>query len=58
MILNDDVFHQLNQTLAATDALLASAYPGDDGRRQAVHTAMFLPISSASTPHNIGVKRR
>lgn len=47
MILNDDMFHQLNQTLAATDALLASAYPGDDGRRQAVHTA-YVPADQFS----------
>ncbi len=32
----------LDERLAATDALLESAYPGDDGRRQPVHT-VYVP---------------
>lgn len=42
MILNNNIHQQLDKTLAATDALLANAYPGDTGSRQAVHT-VYVP---------------
>jgi len=36
--LGEDVLTALDQRLAETDAFLARAYPGEDGRRQPVHT--------------------
>ena len=47
MILNDTTFRKLDQVLAGTDALLADAYPGDDGRRQPVHT-VYVPADQFS----------
>jgi citrate lyase beta subunit len=40
--LSDPFLTRLDATLAGTDALLASAFPGDDGRRQPVHT-VYVP---------------
>jgi uncharacterized protein DUF6986 len=40
--LPDAVLAAIEDRLAATDALLASAYPGDDGSRQPVHT-VYVP---------------
>lgn len=40
--LTDDALAAIEDRLAATDRLLADAYPGDDGRRQPVHT-VYLP---------------
>ncbi|CAM3195227.1 DUF6986 family protein [Tsukamurella hominis] len=40
--LSDDALAAIDRRLADTDALLARAYPGDDGRRQPVHT-VYLP---------------
>ena len=37
-----DVLARVDAQLSATDALLASAYPGEDGRRQPVHT-VYVP---------------
>src|SRR5699024_6745916 len=37
----------VDQQLAATDELLAEGYPGDDGRRQAVHT-VYTPADQFS----------
>ena len=36
--LGEDVLTALDQRLAETDAFLTRAYPGEDGRRQPVHT--------------------
>ncbi|WP_125616185.1 DUF6986 family protein [Specibacter cremeus] len=38
----------IETALAATDELLATAYPGDDGRRQPVHT-VYVPADQFST---------
>ncbi len=40
--LTDELLDRLDVELADTDALLADAYPGDDGRRQPVHT-VYVP---------------
>lgn len=40
--LSDDALASIDRRLADTDALLAREYPGDDGRRQPVHT-VYLP---------------
>ncbi|CAM3575776.1 DUF6986 family protein [Tsukamurella ocularis] len=40
--LTDDALAAIERRLAATDDLLARGYPGDDGRRQPVHT-VYLP---------------
>ncbi|MCS3779886.1 HpcH/HpaI aldolase/citrate lyase family protein [Tsukamurella ocularis] len=40
--LSDDALAAIDRRLADTDALLAHDYPGDDGRRQPVHT-VYLP---------------
>lgn len=40
--LNAGVLADLDDRLAATDAFLARAYPGEDGRRQPVHT-VYVP---------------
>ena len=40
--LTDDALAAIERRLAATDELLARNYPGDDGRRQPVHT-VYLP---------------
>ncbi|NKY16902.1 DUF6986 family protein [Tsukamurella spumae] len=40
--LTDDALAAIDERLTDTDALLARGYPGDDGRRQPVHTA-YLP---------------
>jgi citrate lyase beta subunit len=39
---SDSFLARLDAELADTDALLADAYPGDDGRRQPVHT-VYVP---------------
>ncbi len=43
--LSGDVLEQLDQRLAATDAFLATTYPGEDGRRQPVHT-VYVPADT------------
>ncbi|WP_435747979.1 DUF6986 family protein [Microbacterium sp. PMB16] len=40
--LREDDFADIDARLAGTDALLATAYPGDDGSRQPVHT-LYVP---------------
>jgi citrate lyase beta subunit len=40
--LSDGFLSRLDATLASTDAFLAAAFPGDDGRRQPVHT-VYVP---------------
>ncbi|GAB3126756.1 hypothetical protein GCM10027289_03190 [Tsukamurella serpentis] len=40
--LSDDALGAIERRLATTDELLARNYPGDDGRRQPVHT-VYLP---------------
>jgi len=40
--LPEDVLAQVDEQLSDTDALLANAYPGEDGRRQPVHT-VYVP---------------
>ncbi len=40
--LTDDALAAIDRRLAATDELLARNYPGDDGRRQPIHT-VYLP---------------
>lgn len=40
--LGQDVLARVEDTLAETDRLLAEVYPGDDGRRQPVHT-VYVP---------------
>lgn len=40
--LSDDALASIDRRLADTDALLDREYPGDDGRRQPVHT-VYLP---------------
>ena len=39
------LYRRVDAQLTDTDALLASAYPGDDGRRQPVHT-VYVPADS------------
>lgn len=40
--LTDETLSAIDRRLAGTDALLTQSYPGDDGRRQPVHT-VYLP---------------
>ena len=40
--LGDDVLRTVDAALGTTDEMLARAYPGDDGRRQPVHT-VYVP---------------
>jgi hypothetical protein len=40
--LSEQVLAEVDQRLAGTDAFLARAYPGEDGRRQPVHT-VYVP---------------
>jgi len=40
--LSEDDFAEIDARLAQTDELLATAYPGDDGSRQPVHT-LYVP---------------
>ena len=40
--LDASVLSELDARLAQTDAFLARAYPGEDGRRQPVHT-VYVP---------------
>lgn len=42
MTLDQDVLDQVDQTLSSTDSMLERLYPGDDGRRQPVHT-VYVP---------------
>ncbi|MGE2737493.1 DUF6986 family protein [Mycolicibacterium vaccae] len=54
--LNDAVLAHIDRRLATADAQLASRYPGDDGRRQPVHT-VYIPGNrySATMPAEWGV---
>lgn len=45
LALGESERRKIAESLAATDALLASAYPGDDGSRQPVHTA-YIPADT------------
>ncbi|HEY4576461.1 MAG TPA: aldolase [Yaniella sp.] len=47
MTLDQRLLDHVDQQLAATDELLAEGYPGDDGRRQAVHT-VYTPADQFS----------
>lgn len=47
MTLDEQLLDQVDQQLAATDELLSQRYPGDDGRRQAVHT-VYTPADQFS----------
>ena len=40
--LSEDFLASVDDRLADTDAFLARAYPGEDGRRQSVHT-VYVP---------------
>jgi citrate lyase beta subunit len=53
--LDDAVLADVDRSLATADAQLASRYPGDDGRRQPVHT-VYVPGDrySATTPDDWG----
>ena len=53
--LDDAVLADVDRRLTAADAHLASRYPGDDGRRQPVHT-VYVPGNrySATTPADWG----
>ncbi|CAM3688847.1 DUF6986 domain-containing protein [Tsukamurella strandjordii] len=53
--LSDAVLAAVDERLAETDAALARDYPGDDGRRQPVHT-VYLPADrfAVHTPHHWG----
>lgn len=55
MIFDDDMLGEIDQQLADTDSLLERSYPGDDGRRQAVHTA-YIPADqfTPDTAHQWG----
>ena len=54
-VLTADVLDGLDRHLAPTDAFLASAYPGEDGRRQPVHT-VYVPADryTAELPQTWG----
>ena len=54
-VLTADVLDGLDRHLAPTDAFLASAYPGEDGRRQPVHT-VYVPADryTAELPQSWG----
>lgn len=45
LALGESERRKIAESLAATDSLLASAYPGDDGSRQPVHTA-YIPADT------------
>ena len=53
--LGDDVLAGLDRRLAETDAFLARAYPGEDGRRQPVHTVYVaadqVPLPGSKFDH-------
>ena len=53
--LSEEILAQVDERLTATDALLARAYPGEDGRRQPVHT-VYVPADQYTTdlPHQWG----
>lgn len=55
MIFDDDMLGEIDQRLADTDSLLEHSYPGDDGRRQAVHT-VYVPADqfTPGTPKQWG----
>lgn len=55
--LTDDALAAIERRLADTDALLAADYPGDDGRRQPVHT-VYLPADrfTPATPQEWGAQ--
>lgn len=55
MLINQEMLDHIDQKLASTDALLERAYPGDDGRRQAVHT-VYIPADryTSDTPQQWG----
>ena len=46
---------RVDESLAETDAFLASTYPGEDGRRQPVHT-VYIPADTytADLPRALG----
>ena len=46
--LSEEVLARVDERLTATDALLARAYPGEDGRRQPVHT-VYVPADQYTT---------
>ena len=46
--LAEDFLQQLDANLQGTDTLLAEAFPGDDGRRQPVHT-VYVPADRYTT---------
>jgi hypothetical protein len=46
--LPEEILAQVDERLTATDALLARAYPGEDGRRQPVHT-VYVPADQYTT---------
>lgn len=58
-ILNQGVLERVDQQLHDTDELLRHAYPGDDGRRQPVHT-VYVPADthSPSLAHDWGRQAR
>ncbi len=53
--LDDAVLADVDRRLSAADAQLVNQYPGDDGRRQPVHT-VYVPGNrySATTPADWG----
>ncbi|ADG78643.1 Aldolase OS=Tsukamurella paurometabola (strain ATCC 8368 / DSM / CCUG 35730 / CIP 100753 / JCM 10117 / KCTC 9821 / NBRC 16120 / NCIMB 702349 / NCTC 13040)OX=521096 GN=Tpau_2031 PE=4 SV=1 [Tsukamurella paurometabola] len=46
--LSEDALASIDDRLAPTDAMLGHSYPGDDGRRQPVHT-VYLPADRFAT---------
>jgi len=54
-LLPEDFLTRVDQRLAATDAFLERAYPGEDGRRQPVHT-VYVPADryTVDLPHQWG----
>jgi hypothetical protein len=57
MVLPDGVYDRLDRALAGADAQTAADYPGDDGRRQPVHT-VYVPADrfTPSVPSEWGVE--
>jgi citrate lyase beta subunit len=53
--LTEDLLARIDKRLTATDAFLARAYPGEDDRRQPVHT-VYVPADQYTTdlPHRWG----
>ena len=53
--LDDAVLADVDRRLSAADAQLVNQYPGDDGRRQPIHT-VYVPGNrySATTPADWG----